>query len=57
MVIEYNHTDNKYSKKEFRRFLYAIAENMPGDDSFEFLCEYLSLSIDVSTLNEIIILN
>ncbi|XP_064653184.1 EF-hand calcium-binding domain-containing protein 5-like isoform X4 [Lineus longissimus] len=46
METHYNHTDNKFSKKEFRLFLYAIAENVPGDESFEFLCEYLSLSID-----------
>ena len=45
--------DNRLSKREFRDFIHAIVEQMPGgmDESFDYFVEFLLSSVEVSHLD------
>ena len=42
------HHDQRLSKREFREFIYKVAEHMPGEEAFDMFVDFLVSSVEVS---------
>ena len=50
MAEKWSESDTRLSKREFREFVNAVADLMPGEDALDYFVEFLTSCVEVRIL-------